>query len=190
MYHLITNENKISIILNREINLSKNEVAISRTDIDGNILYYNNIFIKISGYKKRELLYMPHSILRHPTMPKAIFFIIWKTLLAGRSTFAIIKNLTKKGDYYWLLIKFMVQKDNHNKIISFLSEGRAISKNIIKKIEPLYHDLLRNEKEYDMNSSINMLHHFLNSNNFATYNDYICNITKEKREGFFSNIMF
>ena len=119
MYHLVTNKTEI-IPSNKEITLSKNEVAISRTDIDGTILYHNNTFLKISGYKKNELLYTPHSILRHPDMPKAIFYIIWQTLLSGRTTHAIIKNFTKDGNYYWLLIEFIVQKDNQNNIISFL----------------------------------------------------------------------
>jgi len=190
MYHLIKDKSKILIQTDREIFLSKNEMTISRTDIDGNILYYNHTFVKISGYKKSELLYAPHSILRHPDMPKAIFYIIWQTLLSGRSTHAIIKNFTKDGNYYWLLIEFIVQKDNQNSIVSFLSHGKQAPQYAVDIIEPIYKDLLEIEKKHNMEKSIKYLSSFLNKNNYATYNDYICKILKRKQKGFFSNLIF
>ncbi|NOZ90467.1 MAG: PAS domain-containing protein [Epsilonproteobacteria bacterium] len=168
--------------------LAKDEIAVSRTDIDGTILYYNSAFSKISGYKKNELLYTPHSILRHPDMPKAIFYVIWQTLLSGRSTHAIIKNFTKDGNYYWLLVEFIVQKDNQNNIISFLANGKQAPRHTIDIIEPMYKKLLKYERENGMESSIIYLTSFLNSNNYATYNDYICKISKRKKYSFFANI--
>ncbi|HHH51628.1 MAG TPA: PAS domain S-box protein [Campylobacterales bacterium] len=190
MYHLVTDKNKISIQADKEIILSKNEIAVSRTDINGNILYYNHTFAKISGYKNSELLYAPHSILRHPNMPKAIFYIIWQTLLSGRSTHAIIKNFTKDGKYYWLLIEFIVQKDNQNSIVSFLSRGKQAPKRAIKIIEPIYKDLLKIERDNNMENSIKYLSYFLNKNNYATYNDYICRISKKEKKSFLSNLRF
>jgi len=188
VYHLVKDKSKILIQSDKEILLSKNETTISRTDIDGTILYYNRTFAKMSGYKKSELLYAPHSILRHPDMPKAIFYIIWQTLLSGRSTHAIIKNFTKDGNYYWLLIEFIVQKDNQNSIVSFLSHGKQAPKYTIDVIEPIYKDLLKIEREYDMEKSIKYLSSFLNQNNYATYNDYICRISEREKRGFFSNL--
>jgi len=190
VYHLVTNKTGILIRAKKEIILSKDETTTSRTDIDGNILYYNSTFAKISGYKKSELLYAPHSILRHPDMPKAIFYIIWQTLLSGRSTHAIIKNFTKDGNYYWLGIEFIVQKDNQNNIVSFLSHGKQASQYAIDTIEPIYKNLLKIEKEHNMEKSIKHLSSFLNNNNYATYNDYICRILKERKRGFFSNLIF
>jgi len=159
----------------KEIKLLKNEETISRTDIHGNILYFNSTFSKISGYNRAELTRVPHSILRHSDMPKAIFYIIWKTLLAGNSTYAIIKNQTKKGDYYWQLIHFSPIKDNQNKTISFISHGVQATKKTIEEITPLYQELLLIEK-YDVDNSIRFLLSFLNTNNLATYNDYIWKI--------------
>jgi len=188
MYNLISNKTEFLIPTNKEIFLTKDEIAISRADIDGTILYYNSTFAKISGYKKNELLYAPHSILRHPDMPKAIFYIIWQTLLSGRSTHAIIKNFTKNGNYYWLQIEFIIQKDNQNKIVSFLSKGKQAPRYAIEEILPLYNRLLKEERTKNMESSIKYLSSFLNSNNYATYNDYICRVSKKKKTSFFSNL--
>jgi PAS domain S-box-containing protein len=190
MYHLVTDRSRILVRADREIILSKDETTKSRTDINGTILYYNHIFAKISGYKKSELLYAPHSILRHPDMPKAIFYIIRQTLLSGRSTQAIIKNFTKDGNYYWLLMEFIVQKDNKNKIVSFLSYGKQAPKQAINIIKPMYKNLLKIEREYGMENSIKYLSSFLNNNNYATYNEYISGISKKKKRSFLSNLKF
>jgi len=165
----------------KEIKLLKNEETISRTDIDGNILYFNNTFSKISGYNRAELTRVPHSILRHHDMPKAIFYIIWQTILAGNSTYAIIKNQTKKGDYYWQLIHFSPLKDNQNRTISFISHGVQATEKIIKEITPLYQELLIIEK-YNSNEAIKFFLNFLNSNNIATYNDYISRIHQNRKK--------
>ena len=189
--HILRDRKKlITSSLPKEVKLSKNEETVSRTDIYGTIIYYNNVFAKISGYEKNELLRTPHSILRHPDMPKAVFYFIWKTLLAGNSTYGLIKNFTKNGNYYWQLIKFIVQKDNQNNTVSFLAQGRQASKQTIENIEPLYMTLLEKENRYNMNSSIKYLLSFLNSNNIASYNDYICRISKEKRYSLFSSLKF
>ena len=188
MYNLVTDKRELFIPQNRELFLSKDEIVISRADIDGTILYYNSTFAKISGYKRDELLYAPHSILRHPDMPKAIFYVIWQTLLSGRSTHAIIKNFSKDGNFYWLLMEFKVQKDNQNSIISFLAKGKQAPKDAVETIKPLYIELLKDEKANGMKSSILYLSSFLNRNNYATYNDYICKISQKKKYSFLSHI--
>jgi len=191
MYHnIIDNNNKISNISDKEIKLKKNDVIVSRTDIEGNILYYNNSFLKVTGYSHKELLNMPHSILRHPDMPKAIFFIIWKTILSGRSTYAVIKNLTKEGNFFWVLSKITVQKDNQNNIISFISRGEQAPQYLVDALLPLYKELSKREKYSNIEESIKYLTTFLTQNNYATYDDYIYNLLKRKKRGFFSNLIF
>jgi aerotaxis receptor len=53
------------------------ELIVSRTDLKGNITYVNDTFAQISGYSPSELIGKPHSIVRHPDMPKAIFKDLW-----------------------------------------------------------------------------------------------------------------
>ncbi len=190
MHIILRDRREIFTLSGREVTLSKNDETISRIDTHGHIIYYNQTFSKISGYTKQELLRTPYSILQHSDMPKAVFYFIWQTLLAGNSTHAIIKNLTKEGNYYWELIEFSAQKDNKNSTISFLAKGKQVPKEAIIEIEPLYNRLLDNEKKYNLSSSIKYLLAFLNSNNRATYNDYICDISREKRSSLLSSLKF
>ncbi|MFN3245445.1 MAG: PAS domain S-box protein, partial [Leptonema sp. (in: bacteria)] len=46
---------------------------ISKTNPKGIITYANDLFCKISGYTREELLGKPHNIVRHPDMPKTVF---------------------------------------------------------------------------------------------------------------------
>ncbi len=55
--------------------------------------------MKISGYSPAELLEQPHSILRHPDMPKVIFTYLWENIIEGRDVVAYVKNLCKDGSF-------------------------------------------------------------------------------------------
>ena len=78
------------------------ELIISRTDLDGNITYANKTFCEISAYSLDELLGKPHSIVRHPDMPKTVFADLWKTLEEKKQWKGIVKNLRKDKGFYWV----------------------------------------------------------------------------------------
>lgn len=46
---------------------------VSKTNPKGKITYCNQAFIEVSGFSESELLGKPHSIVRHPDMPRTIF---------------------------------------------------------------------------------------------------------------------
>ena len=77
-------------------------VIISETDLKGIITFANRKFIEISGYSKEELIGKPHSIIRHPDMPKAAFKELWDTIQTDNEWQGLVKNLRKDGRYYWV----------------------------------------------------------------------------------------
>ncbi|WP_320033743.1 PAS domain-containing protein [Halarcobacter sp.] len=88
--------------MNAEIKLDKKTMIVSETDAKGIIVYANEDFCKISGYTKDELIGNPHNMVRHEDMPKAAFKDLWETVQSGNVWKGIVKNKTKKGDYYWV----------------------------------------------------------------------------------------
>ncbi len=78
---------------------SQDEIIVSKTDLKGRITYANRTFCRIAGYTEAEALGEPHSIVRHPDMPRAVFKLLWDTIFGGRA-FAYVKNMAKTGDYY------------------------------------------------------------------------------------------
>jgi PAS domain S-box-containing protein len=87
---------------NAEVVFDTNEQLVSTTDLQGNITYANPVFCKVAGYSLRELIGKPHSIVRHPDMPKAAFADLWEKLQAGQSWRGMVKNSCKNGGYYWV----------------------------------------------------------------------------------------
>jgi len=85
-----------------ETEVPHNELIISRTDLNGNITFANELFCEISGYKLEELLGKPHSIVRHPDMPSLVFKELWETIQSKKKWTNIVKNMRKDGGYYWV----------------------------------------------------------------------------------------
>ncbi len=77
-------------------------VIISEADLNGIITFANRKFVEISGYSKEELIGKPHSLIRHPDMPKAAFKQMWDTIQNNKEWQGLVKNLRKDGRYYWL----------------------------------------------------------------------------------------
>jgi len=75
---------------------------MSTTDTQSNITSANAAFIAVSGFRRDEILGQPHNLVRHPDMPQQAFSDMWKTLRAGRSWTALVKNRRKDGDHYWV----------------------------------------------------------------------------------------
>lgn len=44
----------------------------------------------------------PHNIIRHPDMPRAVFFVLWDMIRSGQPVGAYVKNRAKGGNYYWV----------------------------------------------------------------------------------------
>lgn len=86
----------------KEYHLSDDTIILSTSDLQGNIVDYNKGFLEASGYTDAEIKGKPHSLLRHPDMPKQAFQDFWSTIQDGRPWFGIVKNRRKNGDHYWV----------------------------------------------------------------------------------------
>jgi len=162
-----------------EIKCAYQEVIISRTDIEGNIIYCNSTFSKINGFKGASVINQPHNIIRHPEMPKTIFDIVWKVISNGLPIQAIIKNRTKDNKYYWTMLDWRPQRDNNNNVISFIAEGKQAPQKIIDIIEPLYKMLYDIEKEHGEESALLYLRSYLDEKGM-TYSQYLEYLTKHR----------
>ena len=89
--------------IDKEAQFTIDDLFFSITNTEGTILSGNNIFVRISGYTKEELIGKPHNIIRHPDMPQIIFKMLWDYLDADKPIVAYVKNRTKQGTYYWVL---------------------------------------------------------------------------------------
>jgi len=120
----------------------KNDIIVSKTDLKGHLTYVNRAFMAISDYDESELLGQPHSLIRHPDMPRAIFKLLWTQLQAGREIFAYVKNMTKHGDFYWVLAHATPSVTAGGQCVGYHSNRRVPDRRVVESIiAPLYRSL-------------------------------------------------
>jgi len=100
-------------------------VMITETDTAGVITYANRKFRELTGYTKEELIGSPHNINRHPDMPKAAFKGMWETIKSGEYWEGYVKNMTKEGKYYLVVVWIKPKFDENGKIVGYIA-GRKI----------------------------------------------------------------
>lgn len=124
------------------------EILVSKTDLKGRITYANDVFVRVSAYPEHELLGAPHSIIRHPEMPRAVFHLLWETVERGDEIFAFVNNLAGDGESYWVLAHVTPSFDAAHRIVGYHSHRRCPEDAQLATIEPLYRSLLAEEKKH------------------------------------------
>ncbi len=125
------------------------DIIVSKTDPTGRITYVNDVFCQVSGFTERELIGKPHSVIRHPDMPRAVFKLLWDQIGAGREIFAYVKNMTRNGDYYWVFAHVTPSYDANGKLAGYHSNRRVPDRAALtQSIIPLYAELLREEQNH------------------------------------------
>jgi PAS domain S-box-containing protein len=157
--------------------LNEHDFIVSKTDIKGKIIYGNKTFIKISGYTENELLNQPHSILRHPDMPKIIFKLLWQRIQNKQEIFAYVKNMCKDGSYYWVFANVTTTIDANGDIRDFHSVRRKPSSKAMSIIPQLYTKLLSAENTGGIDASEELLNETLNTQGIS-YDKFILNLQK------------
>lgn len=159
----------------QELKFKEDEILVSKTDTKGRITYGNGLFLKLAGYSEKELLGAPHSIIRHPEMPKIVFKLLWETLHKGKEIYAYVLNRAKNGDYYWVFANVTPSYDTSGNVIGYYSVRRKPSKKALDIIKPLYQQLLNAEKSGGMAASEKIFLDLL-AKNGGRYDKFILSI--------------
>jgi len=144
------------------------EIFFSRTDQRGVILAANYIFQRVSGYDWNDLLGAPHKLIRHPDMPKGVFWLFWDSLKRGEPVGAYVKNRARDGLYYWVYAVAMPFQDG------YLSVRIKPSSDLLRVIEKEYETLRATEIEDGISSeeSADILLQRLQALGYADYPEF------------------
>ncbi len=132
----------------KEVTFSTSELIISKTDLQGKITYANRTFMRVSNYSELDLLGQNHNLIRHPSMPRGVFYGLWSTLKAGNEFFGFIKNYTSDQNYYWVFANVTPDVVNGN-VTGYYSVRRSPAKQAISSVEQLYRQMLEKERTTD-----------------------------------------
>ncbi len=156
------------------------QIIVSKTDARGRITYANDLFLKLAGYEENEVLGQPHSLIRHPDMPRCVFKLLWDTIASKHEIFAYVINMAKNGDHYWVLAHVTPTYGRSREIVGYHSNRRAPDASALAVVEPLYRELAAEERKYagkaeQMTHSTRMLQSLLDSKK-TTYPELIASL--------------
>lgn len=157
------------VVDQQEASFSFEELFFSRTDARGIILAGNSVFQRISQYGWDELIKKPHNIIRHPDMPKGVFFLLWDFLKKGKPIGAYVKNRAKDGRYYWV---FAIATPIDG---GYLSVRLKPSSDFFPVVQDAYKALLAYEKENKVTPKESMEHLLgvLKTLGFGSYDEFM-----------------
>ena len=118
---------------------NENEIIVSKTDTTGRLIYVNDVFCRVGLYSESEVLGQQHSIVRHPDMPRCVFKLLWDRLAEGHEIFAYVKNMTKTGDFYWVLAHATPSVNGGGEVVGYHSNRRVPDRRVVDDVViPLY----------------------------------------------------
>jgi len=169
----------------RAVTFGENELIVSKTDLRGTLTYANEVFLRVSGYAEEELLGQPHSIIRHPGMPRCVFRLAWETIKRGEEIFAYVNNLAKSGCNYWVHAHMTPSLNPQGKIVGYHSNRRLPFPDALEKIIPLYERLLAEESRHSdaeagVVASLRMLYSTLDSQGMD-YSEFVFGLSESTR---------
>lgn len=160
-------ENRGCAITMKEAKFDTHELFFSITDYASTILSGNEVFVRISGYQKEELIGQFHNIIRHPDMPKVVFKTLWDHLKNDHPIVAYVKNKTKEGGFYWVLAAVFPMGEH------YISIRIKPNSPIFPVVRELYFKLLIAESKGGMESSEPLMLELLQELGYSGYDHFM-----------------
>nr|WP_019569814.1 PAS domain-containing protein [Thioalkalivibrio sp. ALE11] len=150
---LFTQQNEGASMVDRsltghEIILEPHDTIQSRTDTRGVIDLANHTMVRISQYSREELIGAPHSILRHPHMPRSAFYAMWQIIQGGDEFFGFVNNRAKSGDNYWVFVRVAPRTSASGEITGYSSVRIRPKREAVEEWSKIYADILAVEQKY------------------------------------------
>ncbi len=125
--------------LQRELKTRMDQInvacVVSEADLKGDITYVNDLLCEISQYTREECIGQPHSMFRHPDMPKSTFKDLWSTIGRGKIFRGVIKNRKKDGSPYWVDALVAPVLGPNGKPVKYIGVRYVITEQIVREEE-------------------------------------------------------
>ena len=155
---------------------------MSKTDEKGRITYANSVFLRVSAYDETDVMGKPHSLIRHPDMPRVIFKLMWETIQAGQEMFAYVNNLAADGAHYWVFAHITPSRSSAGARAGYHSNRRSPGRGAVREIESLYGRLRAEELAHSRPADAMTASGALLANELATtgltYDEYVWNLVE------------
>lgn len=103
------------------------DMAISITDVHGNILYVNPAFTRVTGYGADETLGKNESILSNKTTPPEVYKSLWQKISRGEAWSGRMINRRKDSSKYLAELSISPVTDGGGEVMNYLGMHRDIT---------------------------------------------------------------
>jgi aerotaxis receptor len=168
---------KTIVPVNRERAFDIDELFFSTTDRKGVIRSGNDVFLRVSGLERDELVGHAHNVVRHPDMPRAVFRMFWDYLSSGRPIASYVKNIAADGSYYWVMASAVPVGDG------FVSIRLKPSSPLLETVKGIYADVRKVERAIEgddprkrkeaIDAGLARLNELLAEHGFADYDAFM-----------------
>lgn len=131
------------------------------TDLNGNIEFVNDAFIKQTGYDLEEVVKQNPRILKSGDLNSCHYKQLWENIKSGKPWVGEFRNRKKNGDLFWVSSQVSPIVDSNGKIIKYMAIQEDITQR--KKFEDeLIDSKEKIEKAYNFKDALlaNMSHEF------------------------------
>jgi nitrogen fixation negative regulator NifL len=102
-------------------------IAISITDKKANILYINDAFTRVTGYKAAEILGLNESKLSDKSTPRQVYYDLWHTISRKQIWHGQLVNRKKMGQRYLADLIIAPMLDEQGNISHFIGMHRDVT---------------------------------------------------------------
>ena len=115
---------------------------ILRINLDRKIIYANDAFFKVSGYKKEDLIGKPYSFLKHYNLSEEEQAVKINSIFTGTIWKGKISNFKKNGEVFHCDVTMYPLKNNNEEIVEYMCIRHDIT-----QIEKLHDELEDTQRE-------------------------------------------
>lgn len=158
-----------------------------KIDENYRILYVNDYFTEISGFKVSEVILKGFETILSPSMPKITNDLFDKAADEFDKFYFILKGKINNDNCYWSFVKVSQRFNKDNEFVGYLIEGKLLPSVAVEKIEKMFSVLTEIENNAGKEASLKYFNGYLeekeiNINEFVLA---IADVNEKKAEKYF-----
>ncbi|CAA7620219.1 Signal transduction histidine kinase [Candidatus Terasakiella magnetica] len=136
-------------MLNRAVEQSPISIVI--TDLNANIQYVNDAFLRITGYAMDEVIGKNPRVLKSDQTPPELYLSMWDALTSGEKWEGELINRRKNGDLYWEFASIQPIQNLEGVVTNYLAIKTDITeqKRNADRLDALVEELRRSNEELE-----------------------------------------
>ncbi len=122
-------------MLTRYIDMIEHNIAISKTDANGTIIYTSEALSNITGYTKDELIGQKHCCFKSGCTHESVYRELWSTITSTKTWRGELLDAKKNKELFWAELTINPDFDENGEIVGYLAIWHDITDK--KRVEQL-----------------------------------------------------